>query len=65
MAAESTAPALSDRLANDHLLRPPPASHRAPQVGVEDAMLKGRMRVTLRPLLNRVPVVGAVQVRWG
>ncbi|PRW58761.1 DNA polymerase kappa [Chlorella sorokiniana] len=31
-------------------------------VGVEDAMLKGRVRVTLRPLLYRIPVVGAVQV---
>ena len=32
------------------------------QVGVEDAHLKGRVRMTLRPLLNRMPVVGAVQV---
>ncbi|KAI3438809.1 hypothetical protein D9Q98_001226 [Chlorella vulgaris] len=31
-------------------------------VGVEDAMLKGRVRLTLRPLLTRVPVIGAVQV---
>lgn len=31
-------------------------------VGVEDAKLKGRVRVTLRPLLMRVPVVGAMQV---
>jgi hypothetical protein len=29
---------------------------------VEDASLKGRVRTTLRPLLRRVPVVGAVQV---
>lgn len=33
------------------------------QVGVEKAMLKGRLRLTLRPLLKRVPVVGAVQAR--
>ncbi|KAL4425484.1 hypothetical protein ABPG75_009500 [Micractinium tetrahymenae] len=33
-------------------------------VGVEDAMLKGSIRVTLRPLLRRVPVVGAVQVSF-
>jgi Ca2+-dependent lipid-binding protein len=25
-------------------------------------MLKGRVRLTLRPLLTRVPVIGAVQV---
>lgn len=31
-------------------------------MGVEDAKLRGRLRVTLRPLLRRVPVVGAVQV---
>ena len=31
------------------------------QVGVEDAMLKGRVRITLRPLLYRIPVVGAIQ----
>ncbi|KAL4421096.1 hypothetical protein ABPG77_009623 [Micractinium sp. CCAP 211/92] len=33
-------------------------------VGVEDAVLKGRLRVTLRPLLKRVPVIGAVQVSF-
>lgn len=27
-------------------------------------MLKGRVRVTLRPLLYRIPVVGAVQASW-
>ena len=32
------------------------------QVGVEDAHLQGRVRMTLRPLLKRVPVVGAIQV---
>ncbi|EFN57550.1 hypothetical protein CHLNCDRAFT_143184 [Chlorella variabilis] len=31
-------------------------------VGVENAKLRGRIRVTMRPLLRRVPVVGAVQV---
>lgn len=35
--------------------------HPPLQVGVEDAMLRGRVRVTLRPLLYRVPVVGAIQ----
>ena len=31
-------------------------------VGVEEAALRGRLRLTLRPLLGRLPVVGAVQV---
>lgn len=41
-----------------HAMRP----DRGPQVGVENAKLRGRIRVTMRPLLRRVPVVGAVQV---
>ena len=43
---------------------PTPLPRRAvpPQVGVEEAAMRGRLRLTLRPLLDRVPVVGAVQV---
>ena len=32
------------------------------QVGVEDIKVNARLRVALRPLLRRVPIVGAVQV---
>ena len=33
------------------------------QVGVQEATFKGRVRLTMRPLLNVLPVVGAIQVR--
>jgi hypothetical protein len=33
------------------------------KVGMEDANVSGKMRVTMRPLLDRTPVVGAMKVR--
>ena len=32
-------------------------------MGLKDLVIKGRLRTTLVPLLNAMPVVGAVQVR--
>ncbi len=33
------------------------------KVGMEDFNVNGKMRVTMRPLLDRTPVVGAMKVR--
>lgn len=33
-----------------------------PQASVEDIIISGRVRVVLKPLLDRLPLVGAVQV---
>lgn len=36
-----------------------------PQLGVEDLRVSARVRVAMRPLLRRLPIVGAVQVGGG
>ena len=36
----------------------------AMRVGVSDLYFSGRVRIALSPLINRVPVVGALKVRW-
>ena len=33
-----------------------------PQVSVEDIIISGRIRVIMKPLLDRLPLVGALQV---
>lgn len=34
------------------------------QVGVEKVTLNGRMRMTLKPLMDEMPIVAAIQVRF-
>jgi hypothetical protein len=35
------------------------------KVGMEDLNVSGKMRITMRPLLDRPPVVGALKVHFG
>ncbi len=53
---------------NQYFHRPPPAGAglmcmwNKAQVGVERVIVSGRVRVLLRPLMDTLPIIGAVQV---
>ena len=51
---------LSQHTSKPHILEQ--ASNAGVQVGVEKVTLNGRVRLTLKPLMDDMPIVAAIQV---